>query len=379
MEISVMRHARVWVPVFSVVVALVGCGAAPGDPGGEGIEISTILSNAEFPIALAFAPDGRLFFTEKETGRIRIIDSAGALRETPFADVAVVFNGERGLLGVAIHPDFEQNGYVYAFYAHSSTGEDTRTSSAATDNRVVRFTADGNTGSDETLILQLPVEPGPNHNGGNLHFAPEGKLYVTIGELTDTTNSQDINELPGKILRINDDGSIPADNPFGAGSAVFALGLRNSFDFTFDPVSGVIFATENGTFLHDEVNRLPAGSNGGWPQVEGDSDGSPPAVANGTYVEPIVETTGSVVPTGIAFAPDDTFGEGFEGQLFVSQFVFGRIIRYTLNAARDAVVSEATFAELIPGGITDLAFAPDGSLYVSTTTSILRITPSASQ
>ncbi len=359
-----------------------GCGTMPGDPGsgdpgdpgGEGIAITTLVSDAEFPIALAFAPDGRIFFTEKETGRIRIIDATGQLLDEPFADVAVVSNSERGLLGIAIHPDFDVNGYVYAFYTRSSTTQDTRTDAAASDNRVVRFTADGNAGTDETLILQLPVQPGPNHNGGNIHFGPDGKLYISLGDLADTTNSQSIDVLPGKILRINDDGSTP-DNPFAADSLMYVLGLRNSFDFTHDPVSGTIFATENGTSLHDEINRLPAGSNGGWPLVEGDSEGAPPAVSFGNYVEPFVEYPGIVVPTGIAFAPDDTFGAESEEQLFVGQFITGRIIRYTLNDARDAVVSESTFADQIAGGITDLTFAPDGTLYVTTSTSILRITP----
>lgn len=375
MEITAMRHVFAWGAVFGVVTVLSGCGATPGDPGGEGLEITTILSDAEFPIAMAFAPDGRLFFTEKETGRIRILDTNGQLLDAPFADVGVVFNSERGLLGLAIHPDFEQNGYVYAFYTRSSTALDTSTNNAASDNRVVRFTANGNTGTDETLIFQLPVQPGPNHNGGNIHFGPDGKLYITIGELAQTSNSQSLDVLPGKILRINDDGSIPTDNPFAADNAAFAVGLRNSFDFTFDPVGGTLFATENGTFRHDEVNRLPAGSNGGWPQVEGDSDGSPPSPANGTYVEPIVEYTGSVVPTGIAFAPDDTFGADAPNHFLVASFNSGRIFRYTLNAARDAVISEDTFATQIAGGITDLTFAPDGSLYVSTSNSILRITP----
>jgi glucose/arabinose dehydrogenase len=137
----------------------------------------------------------------------------------------------------------------------------------------------------------------------------------------------------------------------------------------------VIFSTENGTFLHDEVNRLPAGSNGGWPLVEGSAGANPPAVANGTYIEPIVEYPGIRVPTGIDFAPDATFGPVSDGQLFVGLFNTGQIIRYTLNDARDAVTAEATFATGIANGITDVAFAPDGTLYVLTTRTILRIVP----
>src|SRR5690606_28895469 len=106
---------------------------------------------------------------------------------------------------------------------------------------------------------KLPATPGPNHNAGHLAFGPDGKLYVSIGDLANSANAQDPDVRAGKILRINDDGSIPADNPFGENNAAFALGLRNSFDLAFDPASGVLFATENGTFRNDEVNRIVAG------------------------------------------------------------------------------------------------------------------------
>ena len=349
--------------------------ADPGGPTGTSVTLETVLDPADFPVAIAFAPDGRMFFTEKETGRIRILDADGQLLSEPFADVPVVANSERGLLGITLHPDFADNGYVYAYYTRSSTGEDTRTSSAAQDNRVVRFTAVDDRGTDETLILELPVTPGPNHDGGNIRFGPDGKLYVTLGELADSSNAQRLDVLPGRILRVNDDGSVPEDNPFASDNATYVLGLRNNFDFVFDPLTDVIFTTENGTFLHDEVNRFPAGSNGGWPLVEGSSDGQTVDVEAGTYVDPIVEHDGVVVPTGIDFAPDATFGTDAEHQLFVGEFLTGRVIRYTLNDARDVVTGETIFAQGITGGITDVAFAPDGTLYVLTTTSVLRVVP----
>jgi len=375
-----------------VPVAVVLCGVSagvsgcrlvvpPADPGGPGgttdteLVFETVVANAAFPVAMAFAPDGRAFYTEKETGRVRVISAEGELLEEPFADVTVVANSERGLLGIALHSAFGENGYVYVYYTKANTNEDTRLDSAAVDNRVVRFTAEGDAGTDETLILTLPVEPGPNHDGGNIHFGPDGKLYVTIGELARSENSQDIDALPGRILRINDDGTIPEDNPFGAGNPTYALGLRNSFDFAFDPASGVIFATENGTNLHDEVNRLLPGANGGWPLVEGRAGDAVIDVERGSYVDPTVEYTSIVVPTGIAFAPDDTYGAEAEGGMFVGEFLTGRINRFTLSEDRASTLAGTRFAQGIPGGITDLVFAPDGTLYVLTSISILRALP----
>ena len=347
----------------------------PGGPSGDGVVVETIVAEAAFPVAIAFRPDGSALYTEKETGMIRVLGADGTLVETPFADVAVTSNSERGLLGITLHPGFAENGFVYAFYTRSNTGEDTRVDSAAEDNRVVRFTATGDIGSDETLIVSLPVSPGPNHNGGNIRFGPDGKLYITLGELGVADNAQSLDSRAGKILRHNDDGTIPADNPFGADNAVYALGLRNTFDFAFDPDSEVIFSGENGTSLHDEINRLPARSNGGWPLVEGAAGDSDPQVDVGVYVEPIVEFAGIVVPTGVDFAPDDTFGAGTAGRLFVGQFNTGRIRSYELSTDRALVVASEQFVQGVTGGITDVAFAPDGSMYVLTTTSVLRITP----
>ncbi len=349
---------------------MIGASCEPSSVPGTRVE--TVVSGVNFGIAMAFTPDGRIFYTEKSTGRVRVISAAGELLAEPLLDVPVVSNSERGLLGVAVHPDFATNGWVYVYYTRSNGG-DSSVDSSAVDNRVVRFTVAGDTvEGGETLLITLPVTPGPRHNAGNVHFGPDGKLYVSVGDLENSDSAQNIDARTGRILRLNDDGTIPDDNPFGADNPTFALGLRNSFDFTFDPVSGALFATENSTVNHDEVNRLPAGANGGWPTVEGDVEGDA-EVGAGDYVDPVVDFTGgSVVPTGIDFAPDATFGE--QGAMYVALNNRGTIVRVSLNAARDQAADQITFADGITN-IHDLAFAPDGSLYVVTLDSILRIVP----
>lgn len=377
---------RVWTGAVgcgcAVVAGLVGCLTLPPAPDGGGVqvEIETILASANFPVALAFAPDGRGFYTEKLTGRVRIIGTDGQVVDTPAADLPVVNNSEHGLLGIAVHPQFEQNGWIYVYYSRSRTGQDSSAEGDLLDNRVVRLSLVGHQAvGDETLIVSLPADPGPLHNGGNLHFGPDGKLYVTLGDLTRAQDAQVADSLVGRILRFNDDGSVPTDNPFGPANPTFALGLRNSFDFTFDPVGGGLFATENSTSNHDEINLLPPGANGGWPLIEGSSGGSPPGISVGTYVDPLVDyTMGSVVPTGIAFVPTADYGAGLRHQLLVGQYRTGRIVSYMLNVDRNQLSGEALFVQLpLDGGaITDLAFSPDGKLYVLTRTSILRIVPS---
>lgn len=385
-----MRRYGLILAGLSFVMAGSTCSTGPGTPatcdglqldGSEqsaGITVNrtTVLTGASLPVSMTITSDNRILFTEKETGRVRVVAADGQLLPDPMVDVPVVFNAERGLLGIALHPNFDQNGWLYLYYTRSSEG-DTRTGSAAVDNRVVRFTVNGNVAvGDETLIISLPVRPGGNHNGGNIHFGPDGKLYITIGDVVDSSNSQKIDSLAGRILRLNDDGSIPADNPFGADNATFALGLRNSFDFTFDPVSGGLFATENGTNVHDEVNRLTPGSNGGWPLVEGCA-GDTVNVSAGTYVQPIIQSLGIVVPTGIVFVPGRQFGDATEKQMLVAEYQTGRIVRYTLNADRTGIASVAVFADGFSGGLTDLEFGPDGSLYALSIANgtIIRMSP----
>lgn len=362
--------------VPAALLLLVGGGCPPsgpldpGGPDGMGVEIQTYVDGADFPTAIAIAPDGRLFYTEKSTGEIRVVSAAGELLPKPFASVPASSASERGLLGIALHPDFATNGWVYVYYTRSASGAVTSALGDVLDNRVVRFVAAGDVAAGpEEVILTLPARPGPNHNGGQLAFGPDGGLYVTVGELAVAASAQDVTQPTGKILRINDDGSIPADNPFGADNPAFALGIRNSFGIGFDPVSGLAFVTENGTSGHDEVNRIVAGGNYGWPVVLGLAD-------DARFIDPLVDFGNtSVVPTGIGFAPDATFGENSRSRLFVAQYATGRVFRYGLNAARDAVESVDLFVHGLSGGITDLEFAPDGTLFMATRSQILHIVP----
>jgi len=392
---AVRRRGGRWL-VFTVGLMLASCGSEPAafinlfvvgrpdDPGPFMSEVpltlETFVANAAYPVAMTFLPDGTLLYTEKDTGRLRAVSSEGALMAAPVFDAPVANLGDSGLLGLALDPDFETNGFVYLGFTANDIPVDNVFS--RTEFRVIRITLDGlaMVPGSETLIRSLDsTSPLPGHEGGSLVFGPDGKLYVSIGDRRLNTfeneESQDPAILAGKMIRMNKDGSIPADNPYGADKLSFAIGLRNTFDFTFDPISGLLYGPENGAGP-DELNLVEAGKNYGWPIVQGGADTEEEmafAAATPEYTEPLVGI--NVAPTGVMFNPGETYGAEFKDQLFVGYFETGTIDRFLLSGDRTFVVDKQEFAAGIPGGINDLVFGPDGLIYVTTEFNIYRLTP----
>ena len=228
----------------------------------------TAIGGLNDPTAMAIAPDGRIFVCQ-QAGALRVIKN-GALLPTPFLTLSVQASGERGLLGIAFDPDFASNQYLYVYYT---------TSTAPLHNRVSRFTANGDVvvPGSELVILDLDdLSSATNHNGGALHFGPDGKLYVAVGENATASNAQTLANLLGKMLRINADplDLVPPDNPFvgtatGNNQAIWALGLRNPFTFAFQRGTGRMLVNDVGAVTWEEVNEGVAGSNYGWPVTEG--------------------------------------------------------------------------------------------------------------
>jgi len=245
----------------------------------SGFAKSQLTAGLRSPTAMTFAPDGQVFVAE-QGGTLRIVKN-GQLLETPFVNISdkVDSNGERGLLGVEFDPDFAENGYVYVYYTKAAT------STTPAHNRVVRFTANGDRaveGSERLLLRLNNLTDRLNHNGGALHFGADGKLYIAVGENGNPENAQSSKNLLGKMLRINSDGSIPADNPYysnenyvGQDKAIWAKGLRNPFSFAVQPGTGRIFINDVGSNErfhqppYEEINRGVKGANYGWPKYEG--------------------------------------------------------------------------------------------------------------
>lgn len=310
------------------------------------------------PTALAFAPDGRLFVTE-QAGTIEVIKNGQKLA-TPFLNIAVDSAGERGLLGIAFDPQFASNQYVYVYY----------TTPTNTHNRVSRFTAMGDVAdpASERIILELdPLSAATNHNGGAIHFAPDGTLFVATGENANPPLSQSLSSRLGKILRINPDGTIPADNPFagsttGANASIWAIGLRNPFTFAINEQNGVMFINDVGQGAFEEVNRGRAGANYGWPSAEGPSTDprfDPPVFS---YPHGTGNDAGRAVIGAAFYTPEnETFPADYRGDYFFAEFA-NRWIR-RLDPATGEV---QLFATNVTGLPTDLAVGDDGGLYYLT-------------
>ncbi len=306
--------------------------------------------------AMAFAPDGRLFVCE-QSGALRVVKN-GTLLPTPFVTVPTTAAGERGLLGVAFHPRFQSNGYVYVYYTSAS---------GSPHNRISRFTANGDVAvpGSEVVIADLPpLSSAQNHNGGALHFGPDGRLYVAVGDNSDGNRAPDINSLFGKILRYTDAGGIPADNPY-ANSPVWARGLRNPFTFAFDPANATMFINDVGQGSWEEINRGRAGANYGWPATEGaagtgsSSGYDAPVYAYGHSSNPSLVTGRAIVGSAFYRPATFTFPQAWAGHYFFGDYVNGWVNR--LDPGNDnAVYAFARF----DGYMTDLAIGPDGAVYV---------------
>jgi glucose/arabinose dehydrogenase len=327
--------------------------------------------------AMAFAPDGRLFVA-RQAGPLRVVTRSASgtpsLQPTPFLTVTTDSTGERGLLGVAFDPSFMTNGRVYVYY--------TVVEGSIRYNRVSYFEAadadpdpsvytPGNTArpGSEVPILRLENLGPTNHNGGAIHFGPDGKLYVAVGENAVRDNARTLNNRLGKMLRINADGSIPEDNPFynvatGDNRAIWALGLRNPYTFAFQPGTGRMFINDVGEVSWEEISDGVAGANYGWPAIEGyRTNQTLPSI--GTYVDPLLaydhSANGGIAITGGAFynPPVSNFPPEYVGKYFYSDF--GRPwIRFVDPSTNRPPVN--AFAAGI-GSPVDLQVGPDGALY----------------
>ena len=300
------------------------------------------------PTLMAIAPDGRIFVSE-QAGRVRVIKN-GALLTTPFVTLSVNASGERGALGIAFDPAFASNQFVYVYY----------TSSSGPHNRVSRFTASGDVATGgETVLLDLPNLVATNHNGGAIHFGPDGKLYIAVGENAVGSNAQSLNTTLGKLLRINSDGTIPGDNPFfgsttGISQSIWARGLRNPFTFAFQPGSGRLFINDVGENTWEEINDGLAGANYGWPTTEGNT--TIPEFTSPFYT--YNHTNGCAITGGDFYNPAQVmFPASYTGDYFFADYCGGWIRSIDLGTK---VVSTLATGINSP---TDLQVAADGSLY----------------
>lgn len=297
-----------------------------------------IAENLMIPWEIAFLPDGQMVVTERSGKLLTVGVETKTIKEIE----GVAHIGEGGLLGIAVHPQFEKNNYVYIYSTTVENGD--------ISNRVERYTLTKNALSERKIILS-GIKGSSNHDGGRMHFGPDGYLYITTGDAEKPDLAQDKNSLNGKILRIKDDGSIPTDNPFK--NAVYSLGHRNPQGLAWD-TNGALWETEHGpsglSTGYDEINRIEKGKNYGWPLIRGEEKRE-------GFVSPVLQSGGrdTWAPAGLAYKNGSLFFTGLRGEAL-----------YEAKINTDNTVSLTVHYKKEFGRLRAITVGPDGALYIST-------------
>ena len=328
---------------------------SPG-PTATSFRVETVVSGLEVPWSIVWAADGRMFFTERP-GRIRVYEN-GKLRPEPVLTIPdVEQSGESGLMSMALHPQFASNRLLYVAYTFNSA--------AGQNVRVVRYRETAN-GLTERILIVDSIPAARFHAGCRIRFGPDGKLYITTGDATERSLAQRLNSLAGKTLRVNDDGTIPSDNPFvgqqNARPEVWSYGHRNAQGLDWQPGANLMFQTEHGPSGFDgpeggdEVNIVEKGKNYGWPVVHHEQ-------TRAGMESPLLLYTPACAPASGAFYRGSQFPQ-FRTNYFFGCLKGERLIRVTLDGRR--VVNQENLFEKKYGRIRDVAEGPDGYLYFST-------------
>jgi glucose/arabinose dehydrogenase len=344
-----------------------------------GYKVTEIAKGLDHPWSMAFLPDGSILVTER-VGRLRVIKN-GSLQAEPVGGVPEVHTGSQaGLFDIVLHPNFAQNNIVYLTYAAGTT--------AANGTQVARAHFDGSKLQDLHVIFKaMPLKDTDNHYGGRMAFLPDGTFALTIGEGFEyREKAQDLTSDLGKIVRLNEDGSVPQDNPLVGRPSVrpeiYTWGHRNEQGLIFDVPSGRLYETEHGPRGGDELNIIVAGRNYGWPVITYGMDYSGAYVSPYTQrpglEQPVIYWTPSIAPSGLAMYRGDKF-PAWRGDLFVGALVLKHLRRVHLDEHGEVVNQEQLLNDL-NWRIRDVRAPADGYLYVCTDETdghVLRLEPSS--
>ncbi|HEY6567006.1 MAG TPA: PQQ-dependent sugar dehydrogenase [Actinomycetota bacterium] len=348
-----------------VAMALAAMSVMPTAQAGTTIDTELVKGGLDAPAAFTFLPSGKIIYLERGTGEVRIINPSTGSDRRFFTINGVDGGGERGALGVAVHPKWPEEPFVYVYVTRQSQGK--------LKNQIVRIRSESGHGVAMSVLVSTPASSLPYHNGGRIEFGPKGRLFAIVGDGHNSSNAQDrTKNLRGKILRMRADGGVPWDNPKVGGkrTLVYAYGIRNSFGFTFDPDTDRLWETENGPTCNDEINLIRPSRNYGW----GPNESCPNTNQDGPNIQqPKFNYAGTIGITGAVFC--DGCGLGFEGDLFYGACCDGGSLhRAVLNGGRDDIVGTPISVLDAPGSaIYSMEAAPDGQIYFSDGSAIYRL------
>lgn len=326
------------------------------ESGDVKFRVETYASGLEVPWAFAWLPNGDMFVTERP-GRVRIIEKGKLRTEPVFVVPDVEPSSESGLMDITLHHEFEKNNFVYLGYAYNKDGKRVK---------IVRYKYSGGKFTEPKIIIE-DIPSAANHAGMRCRFGPDKKLYITTGDATDWTLAQKLDSLAGKTLRLNDDGTIPQDNPFvktqGARAEIWSYGHRNAQGLAWQPRTNLMFQTEHGPSSFegkgsggDEVNIVERGLNYGWPEIHHTEKRE-------GMISPLLEYSPACAPASAMFYNDAIF-PSFKGNFFFGCLRGNRIIRVVLDGRK--VVSQENLLSGTFGRIREIEQGPDGYIYFST-------------
>lgn len=331
---------------------------------GERFRVVTLVRGLHHPWGLAFLPGGDILVSERR-GRLLRVDGKSLSARSVSGVPPVAAVGQGGLLDVALHPNFDANQLVYFSFAGADQ--------SGVGTEVARGRLEGDALADvEVIFRALPKSGGGRHFGSRLLFAKDGRLLITLGDRGERPRAQDLGDHAGSVIRIDDDGSVPPDNPFvstaGARPEIYTYGNRNVQGIALDPATGTVWAHEHGPQGGDEVNVLVAGRNYGWPVITyGRNYGFGTRIGEGTHKEgmqqPLYQWTPSIAPSGMAFYTGERF-PAWRGNLFVGALKYRLVARLEVSNGR--IVHEERLLENVLGRIRDVRTGPDGYIYLLT-------------
>jgi len=372
-----LRWGIASVAVMATLFTCVSAAPEPTEPraAAPGVDVVSV-ATLDNPVGFTFTPVGKIVYLERATGRVRLLNPGTGSDRVLYRILGVNSDGERGALGVALHPDWPRQPFVYVYVTRAPGAAPLR-------NQLLRLRLVKGHLTDPQVLLNSPVSSATNHNGGRIAFGPGGKLFVVIGDGgDDPARAQDLSEPRGKVLRLNPDGTVPASNPFG--SRVWSYGHRNSIGFAFDPLSGNLWETENGPECNDEINLIAKGGNFAWGPAEACGSPALPPDTNQDGPQPRLlpqhTFAATIAITGAAFCDGCGLGAEYEGDLLFGcangtcQASLGPIGHVDLLADRSGLTGNPVGAPTtFPGPVFSMEVGPRGKIYVSNQQGIYRL------